>query len=997
MGPPENREPLFASVRPLFSEPPLRLGGGKNAAKGVPLRIILKGESFSPLYWKTQHLALVDMQRQCGFPTLFKTMAPWEPSFPYHAWVLHEMRSARLPRQHLAGPETLHTAHVFTELQRGFYTGMNAQSNTRGSRCWTNHLFSAAEDETVPTVVNYFHRLEFQDGKRKLPSQAYHGSGRVHCHSLDYLQNVGAIGFPEKLRADIPDAESEPVLRGYVLGRPHGRDDSGWPVHDGPSRWDAEANAVRLHHPPEAKEIGNRAYFVDTLEVTKCHQDVLHANGRGMVLKYVSTYNAKFSDSFATEWLNDDASDYSVARRVLHDYQPCEPEMWLYLCSQLFPPCKYGGTKVELRAPWPGMEKKPKEVLVYEEATWRGNDMPMLEFLRKSNENGDIIDWLVKKHRCTDTTATLIQFAREYQTRGEKVIAAEMYWRMNDKYFGQWLALNVPFAALQDLLVAEVVNRVPPQYMYVALAMHWRPRYWRDDDAIRADMELEACNSGFIDTFLAMLRANRYLVEKYLSGELSRMAEDRERLERRARRDGGFHSESDTETDSDGDEREGRERVGERMVFIGKQRLLRDRVNRLVDVSVEAHAAKNDAEYNRIADDARDKSVVLAALGEPGTGKTTVLLDCVKRCLRKGGNALIACPTAQHAARLRAKVPEADVDTCSGAFFLYKPLHEVDAVLTQYDLVVVDEVSQLSAEDFERIVQLWEASDRLPCLVFAGDFWQLPGINPERANKSPKWRQYVKTIELFENRRCDCPKLTEKLKAIRTAMPTKRMFNKIMKGHRAWRGHHEPTLWDIQQILRRTDERTTFVTCTRRMAAKLNDMVLMVLFSGRRKRPIGELPCDWESNPANYGPGGKLIEGQAPKPLWQKIYKGMKVRLTKNRDKPHDFVNGMAAHVREFDAGSGCLLVQTVTGFNHALHPHTDDVQGCGRVVAYPFRPGYAANVAKLQGSEEDHVTIWLDRKYCRAAAYVAMSRVRKDADYLIGGLVSRKHFFPAM
>lgn len=59
-----------------------RIGGGKNACASLPLRLVLKGETFSPLYWKTKHQALIDMQRQCGFPALFKTMAPWEFSFP---------------------------------------------------------------------------------------------------------------------------------------------------------------------------------------------------------------------------------------------------------------------------------------------------------------------------------------------------------------------------------------------------------------------------------------------------------------------------------------------------------------------------------------------------------------------------------------------------------------------------------------------------------------------------------------------------------------------------------------------------------------------------------------------------------------------------------------------------------------------------------------------------------------------------------------------------
>ena len=59
-----------------------RIGGGKNACKHIPLRLVLKGETFSPLYFKTRHAALIDLQRQCGHPQIFKTMAPWNPASP---------------------------------------------------------------------------------------------------------------------------------------------------------------------------------------------------------------------------------------------------------------------------------------------------------------------------------------------------------------------------------------------------------------------------------------------------------------------------------------------------------------------------------------------------------------------------------------------------------------------------------------------------------------------------------------------------------------------------------------------------------------------------------------------------------------------------------------------------------------------------------------------------------------------------------------------------
>ena len=160
---------------------------------------------------------------------------------------------------------------------------------------------------------------------------------------------------------------------------------------------------------------------------------------------------------------------------------------------------------------------------------------------------------------------------------------------------------------------------------------------------------------------------------------------------------------------------------------------------------------------------------------------------------------LYALPTAQQASRVRSRHPEADVDTCAGAFFLYKDSVEVMDCLTQYDMIAVDEISQLSQKDFERIIQMWEAADRVPVLVFAGDFWQLPGVQPTKATDSPKWHM-VHQIELHEMWRCKDETLRQKLVALRTAMPTKELLKRICLRHKAWSGHRTPTAWDIQQL-----------------------------------------------------------------------------------------------------------------------------------------------------------------------------------------------------
>ena len=51
------------------------VGAKKNVARQteVPLRVVLRSCPWTPQYWHTRHLAVIDMQRQCGNATLFPT------------------------------------------------------------------------------------------------------------------------------------------------------------------------------------------------------------------------------------------------------------------------------------------------------------------------------------------------------------------------------------------------------------------------------------------------------------------------------------------------------------------------------------------------------------------------------------------------------------------------------------------------------------------------------------------------------------------------------------------------------------------------------------------------------------------------------------------------------------------------------------------------------------------------------------------------------------
>ena len=83
------------------------------------------------------------------------------------------------------------------------------------------------------------------------------------------------------------------------------------------------------------------------------------------------------------------------------------------------------------------------------------------------------------------------------------------------------------------------------------------------------------------------------------------------------------------------------------------------------------------------------------------------------------------------------------------------------------------------------------------------------------------------------------------------------------------------------------------------------------------------------------------------------------------------------------------------TGKEIAVFRYTDPNPEAQNCSYYPVRLGYASTICKMQGAELDHVTIWLDIPHQKAAAYVAMSRVKKDRDYLFGGYLTKDHFTP--
>ena len=729
------------------------------------------------------------------------------------------------------------------------------------------------------------------------------------------------------------------------------------------------------------------------------------------------------------DWLNDAASDYSVARRVLCGNTVLEPEMWMTLGAQMFPQFSHKGTTVEFAPPHPKAAEKPKEVENYEAATWRTKDMTLLEFLRKSNRDGAILKHIQIKHeqnlwqevekvlkrdnrqlkRLKQAFAeerksrggrgrlepplfefleanmegfegvaftSMAEFAVGYRCQGEKAVAAMMHSRLNDLFYWEWLLLNAPFEKLEDFQqnAPDVMEKVPERYRNFALCMHYAANTWTDNDAIAADMRLEGHREAHIETVLAKIAAQRRIVERYLCGELSP-------------EDVVPSSAASTEAGPPPTSK-----------LTRSQKRLKRALRKNLRVALRASNAKNDAEVEECLKEAMEHKIIFA-MGPPGTGKTYVVHQEINKWKQKGARVLFALPTGILASEMRAKQPDIDVDTTWGAFLFHRPLQEAAQILTQYDLVVVDEVSMLTDWQFEHLVALWQYAEQLPTLVLLGDFWQLPVVDPDsrRCELSPAWNKYVCTINFQEQVRCKSQALQKKLDVLRHSVPSQKQLDTMLKNHLAWKDAR-PKPWDIKTLFDKHPE-TTIATNTCQGSAFINETCAQLFFQHRHKKALGKVPLDYEANPENYETVNKrrtLRRRGRIEAADTEVYAGMRVFLTRNISKEDDFVNGMQAEIQAYDPRSKCLEVVTRTGRRLAIHPYTEQLEDNRKVTSYPVRLGYACTVQKVQGMTLPHITLWLDAPGCRAAAYVALSRVQRDEDYLIGGGVSRKHFVPA-
>ena len=1079
----------------------------------VPLRLMMKGYPFNPLYWRSLHLALVDMVRQLGPPVIFWTFSPYEWSFPYHVWIRDAMTKLLRGRLFLPIAETLHLAHVMSQLVRGLLTGRSHGDRREGGR-WTRHLLAARDPRTRRVLdLPFFSRLEFQDGTRKAATQDYHGSGRPHVHVLVFCKLPQELPIDDAASATLSDTRFPSALSQYVLGsqrdqtRASGRD-----VSLGPTHYDRASASWRLFHTPKDKAAGLRAYFPVIMDSLKCHQDLQLGAGKGLLAAYVAKYVSKFSSSALDEWLSDYLEANAVAANFLYRFKPFEPEMILQIFGQRFRQWDVSTDsrgKRDFRVPLPGAATYPSEIAQYVRSDWRSENTSLLDFLRKTNNKGEIAGWLRQKYRkevpCSPARAektsnrrrqakqredragksastrgrgdgagsgprrargrqagvvasrcrkqdrpdgretgeekgagagyregngqsngasngsglspvdssasrpsnggrgqrappkSLATFAAGYEMQGEQIVAADMHSRASDTFYGQWMMIHVPFRNPDDLINRDIMRCVPKHLQFLANVLFGNNpvagKFWRNEYRIRGEMECEGYGAGQIDSIISMIRANRELIADYLGGQIADADE--------AKTKNGNGNTNDR-PDHQGLPDRGNE---------GGGGIIRAPLPDMADLNsqqrhfvllLNAHMELNANITNIRTAEARESHIahlrsskVVICMGPPGTGKTTAARLSIQVALDLGGRVLLALPTAQLASNLRTYYvgePNVVIDTCAAAFGLMEDPCESLPHISLFSLIMVDEFSQLSRIQFERIVKLWASVDKLPALVFCGDPYQMSGFGDERPWHSRLWRQACYRVHLVQAYRCKDAQFWAKLSALRIAKPSELEVRNLCVKRKAWEGY--PTVRKIRRYLKRFPQ-TTILTCTRRGTHVLNNLVLRVMFP--KQKPVTYLPGDVDTNPQNYLRDGSMKPAPQRRSLWVPIFISMKICITQNVRKEADFVNGMLATVEWFYPASSGLRVRTATGRCLVIYkwknPREPEIP-----AHYPIRPGYASTIMKYQGAELTHVTVYLDAKNVPGAAYTALSRVQSGRQYRLAGTgrLEPDHFTPA-
>ncbi|KAK3735217.1 hypothetical protein QZH41_001202 [Actinostola sp. cb2023] len=219
---------------------------------------------------------------------------------------------------------------------------------------------------------------------------------------------------------------------------------------------------LRIYHPADAFEKNLRAYISSILPFLKCRMDVQATDHKGMILRYVTAYVSKFKDQQTSQALySRHINSAMAAYRHLSDMKPLEPEMVVTLSAS-----KPAWTNNSTKRYIPPRPNNAEDSVMIRKYIARSDDIEHLSLLM----------WL----RTYDTSkANPTPYKRNVSLVGVKYVSV-----YKPDYFFQYLIVNHPFKAIQDLQHVSH-NVLPNELQYFVSALVLQRELWSDDENIR--------------------------------------------------------------------------------------------------------------------------------------------------------------------------------------------------------------------------------------------------------------------------------------------------------------------------------------------------------------------------------------------------------------------------------------------------------------------------------------------------------------------------------
>ena len=283
-------------------------------ASGCSPNAALQQKSFSATYWQWQHLYLLDAVRQYGFPSFFLTISPYEWTFPWPRFMEEIRQEHCLEPTDLPLLETLHVAHVLEQVARGYLTGANCNRRR-------HHVLNNQEQPAQSNLQTYFYRMEFQS------------RGTLHLHMLVWVKDLSLIRA-NLLHASIPWGNRNDA---FLVADTQKSSSSCLPLCSAPDSFLERPDGrqhLQFQYTPEDASRNLRAYVSSLLGALRCRTDVQLADGKGMLLKYVSSYVTKMHEAATVEGLYcTDVTGFQAANSFLRSVRPLAPEMAFQLSN----------------------------------------------------------------------------------------------------------------------------------------------------------------------------------------------------------------------------------------------------------------------------------------------------------------------------------------------------------------------------------------------------------------------------------------------------------------------------------------------------------------------------------------------------------------------------------------------------------------------------------------------------------------------------------------